>query len=145
MDSGSSGTSPATGEDGFSPGNSEEDSLETQEGVSEKRCVVFIFTTCFVLMTFDVCPFETTGQGGEILSLEGCIGGGQVEEAQVEDIMTVGGFNSEEAVLDTGMCLIALVVPFIRLIFTFPIDGFLTSRCFRKGVETIQPEDLIPI
>jgi len=133
--------SPATGEEGFSPEGSKGDPLETRERVSDKRYVVLLFTTCFVLTTFDARRFGTTGKGGVILSLEGRVG-----EARVEEVTTVEGFDSEEAVLDAGKHLAAFVVPFVRLIFAFPIDCFLTSRHFGKGVKTVRPEleDLMP-
>jgi len=90
---------------------------------------------------FDARRFGTTGKGGVILSLEGRVG-----EAQVEEVTTVECFDSEEAVLDAGKHLAAFVVPFVRLIFAYPIDCFLTSRRFRKGVKTVRPEleDLMP-
>jgi len=69
---------------------------------------------------------------------------GQVEEARVEEIRTVEGFDSKEAVLGAGKCLTAFVVPFIRLTFVFPIVGFSTSRRFGEGAETIRPNGLTP-
>ena len=107
------GTSPATGEDTFSLEGGTEDPLETRERVSDKRYVVLLFTTRFVLTTFDARRFETTGKGGEVLSLEGRIREGRVEEARVEEVTTGEGFDSRETVLDAGKCLTALVVPFV--------------------------------
>jgi len=113
--------------------------LETRERVSDKRYVILLFITWFVLTTFDARRFGTTGKGGAALSLEG-----QIEEARVEEITTVEGFDSEEAVLDAGKHLAAFVVPFVRLIFAFPVDCFLTSRHFGKGVKTVRLDGLMP-
>jgi hypothetical protein len=87
----------------------------------------------------DARHFETTGKGGVILSLEGRAG-----EARVEDITTDEGFYGEEAVLTAGKCLTAFI-PFVRLTFSFPIDGFSTSRHFGMGVETVRLDGLTPM
>ena len=68
--------------------------------------------------------------------MEGQDGGARVEG-------TVEGFDSEKVVLGACKCLTALI-PFVGLTSAFPIDGFSTSRCFGKGVDTVRPEDLMP-